>query len=252
MQLVYFNDLHKNLGCNKGRTAKISIIPVTFTVLPVKFYALQLPSVPLFFCPLSPSADKRPVGTDISIAQKTCVFRPVDISVAALKRCKLIYQSVYSLLGGTPSVCSLRSQPPSPRGRLTLSVTPYGVPAPPKGELLGIAEKFLITSDTLVTWLTACALSVTCGDSSPKGRAKSTAESFLIIPNTLASSLRPWLPLRGKTSPAPGEDVTVGDKRGNLARERLRGFIPRKKAAAPGTAQRLVYNIKVSQFFFAA
>ena len=32
-----------------------------------------------------------------------------------------------------------------------------------------------------------------------------------------------WLSLRGKTSPAPGEDVTVGDKRGNLARERLRG-----------------------------
>ena len=31
------------------------------------------------------------------------------------------------------------------------------------------------------------------------------------------------LSLRGKTSPAPGEDVTVGDKRGNLARERLRG-----------------------------
>ena len=25
------------------------------------------------------------------------------------------------------------------------------------------------------------------------------------------------LPLRGKTSPAPGEDVTAGDKRGNLA-----------------------------------
>ena len=33
-----------------------------------------------------------------------------------------------------------------------------------------------------------------------------------------------WLSLRGKTSPAPGEGVTVGDKRGNLARERLRGF----------------------------
>ena len=32
------------------------------------------------------------------------------------------------------------------------------------------------------------------------------------------------LPLRGKTSPAPGEDVTIGDKRGNLARKRLRGF----------------------------
>ena len=32
-----------------------------------------------------------------------------------------------------------------------------------------------------------------------------------------------WLSLRGKTSPAPGEDVTIGDKRGNLAWERLRG-----------------------------
>ena len=37
-------------------------------------------------------------------------------------------------------------------------------------------------------------------------------------------SLTAWLSLRGKTSPAPGEDVTAGDKRGNLARERLRGF----------------------------
>ena len=68
------------------------------------------------------------------------------------------------------------------------------------------------------------ALSVTFGDSSPKGRAKSTAGNFIITPNTLVTSLRPWLPLRGKTSPAPGEDVAYGDKRGNLARERLRGF----------------------------
>ena len=107
----------------------------------------------------------------------------------------------------------------------TLSVTPDGVPAPPKGELLAMTEKFLVAFDTLVTGLTACALSVTCGDSSPKGRAKSTAGSFLVPPNTLATSFRPWLPLRGKTSPAPGEDVTAGDKRGNLARERLRGRI---------------------------
>ena len=34
-----------------------------------------------------------------------------------------------------------------------------------------------------------------------------------------------WLSLRGKTSPVPGEDVTIGDKKGNLARERLRGFV---------------------------
>ena len=72
---------------------------VTFAALTVKFYTLQLPSVPLFPCAFSSVADKRPVRTDISIAQKTCVFRPVDISVAAAKRSKLIYQSVYSLLG---------------------------------------------------------------------------------------------------------------------------------------------------------
>ena len=83
----------------QGHNGKISIIPVTFPVLPAKFYALRLPSAPLSPCAFSPSADKRPVGTDISIVQKTCVFRPVDISVAALKRSKLIYQSVYSLLG---------------------------------------------------------------------------------------------------------------------------------------------------------
>ena len=95
--------------------------------------------------------------------------------------------------------------------------------------------KFLITSDTLVTRLTACALSVTCGASSPKGRAKSTAEKLLITSNALVANVTAWLPPSGE-----------------LARERLRGFIPRKKAAAPGTAQQLVYNIKVSQFFFAA
>ena len=89
--------------------------------------------------------------------------------------------------------------------------------------------KFLIASKTLVMVLTACALSVKAYgfDSSPKGRAKSAARNFLIAPNTLATSLRPWLSLRRKTSPAPGEDVTVGDKKGNLARERLRGFSPR-------------------------
>ena len=99
MQLVYFNDLHKNLGCNKGRTAKISIIPVTFPVLPVIFYALPSPAAPFFSRSLSPPSSNCPVQTDISIAQKTCVFQPVDISVPAAKRNKLIYQSVYSLLG---------------------------------------------------------------------------------------------------------------------------------------------------------
>ena len=81
MQLVYFNDLHKNLGCNKGRTAKISIIPVTFTVPPVIFCALPSPAALFFSHSLSPPSSNCPIRTDISIAQKTCEFRPVDISV---------------------------------------------------------------------------------------------------------------------------------------------------------------------------
>ena len=97
----------------------------------------------------------------------------------------------------------------------------------------GAPGHLLIAPNTLATGLTPCALSVTCGDSSPKGRAKSTAENFLFIPNTLVSELTAWLSLRGKTSPAPGEDVTVGDKRGNLARERLRG---RASSGVPGSA----------------
>ena len=93
-----------------------------------------------------------------------------------------------------------------------------------------MAGKFLVAFDTLVTGLTACALSVTCGDSSPKGRAKSAAGNSLIEPNTLAMNFTAWLPLRGKTSPAPGEDVTVGDKRGESgAGAPERGSLPVKK-----------------------
>ena len=121
VQLVYFNDLHKNLGCNKGRTTKISIIPVTFTLLPVIFYALPPPAALFFSHSLPPPSSNCPARTDISIAQKTCVFRPVDISVAA-KRSKLIYQSVYSLLGiPLPSAHCVRSHLPQGDG-LTPSV----------------------------------------------------------------------------------------------------------------------------------
>ena len=75
--------------------------------------------------------------------------------------------------------------------------------------------------------------------SKPDGFASSLGEGasgapghLLIVPNTLAMDFTAWLPLRGKTSPAPGEDVTVGDKRGNLARERLRGPAPPGGAVA--------------------
>lgn len=95
-----------------GRTAKISIIPVTFTVLPVIFYALPPPAALFFSHSLPPPSSNCPARTDISIAQKTCVFRPVDISVAA-KHSKLIYQSVYSLLGiPLPSAHCVRSHLP--------------------------------------------------------------------------------------------------------------------------------------------
>ena len=59
-----------------------------------------------------------------------------------------------------------------------------------------MGEKFFAALETLAIRLTACALSVTCGDSSPKGRAKSTAESFLIAPNTLVMNFTAWLSLR--------------------------------------------------------
>ena len=61
----------------------------------------------------------------------------------------------------------------------------------------GMAGKFLVAIDTLVTGLTACALSVTYGDTSPKGRGKSTAGNFLIEPNSLATNVTAWLPLWG-------------------------------------------------------
>ena len=58
-----------------------------------------------------------------------------------------------------------------------------------------MTEKFLVAFDTLVTGLTACALSVTCGDSSPKGRAKCTSGSFLMALNALALNFTAWLSL---------------------------------------------------------
>ena len=145
MQLVYFNDLHKNLGCNRGITSEFSIIPALFAVLPVNFFALPFSSVSFFSRALSPPASNCPVQTDISIAQKTCVFRPVDISVPAVKRSKLIYQFAYAL----PELNSLSQNLtvlPAPSGREpTLSVCSLrSQPAPPKGELIALPEAFII------------------------------------------------------------------------------------------------------------
>mgnify|MGYP004599540719 FL=1 len=58
-----------------------------------------------------------------------------------------------------------------------------------------MAGRFLIVLETLATGLTACALSVTYGDTSPKGRGKSTAGNFLIAPNALATNVTAWLSL---------------------------------------------------------
>ena len=70
--------------------------------------------------------------------------------------------------------------------------------ASPLGDgAFGIAVMFLVAFDTLVTELTACALSVKAYGfaSSPKGRGKSIAGSFLIVPNTLVMNLTAWLSL---------------------------------------------------------
>ena len=57
-----------------------------------KILRFGTPFAPLFFRPFAPPANKRPSGTDISIAQKTCVFRQGDISVIISSYNKLIYQ----------------------------------------------------------------------------------------------------------------------------------------------------------------
>ena len=162
----------------QGHIIKNSIIPVTFAALTVKFYTLQLLSAPLFPCAFSSAVSNSLVKTDISIAQKTCVFRPVDISVAAAKPSKLIYQSVYSLLGI-----------PLPSAHCVRSHLPQG--------------------DGFWRW------------------RKSFRHS------AKASPWGSWQARQGLP-----EGVTLPQIH--------------KKAAAPGMVQRLVYNIKVSQFFFAA
>ena len=115
------------------------------------------------------------------------------------------------------------------------SLLPLVADSPLWDGAFGMVGKFLAAFDTLVTGLTACALSVTYGDTSPKGRGKSTAGSFLFAPNTLVPNFTAWLSLRGKTSLAPGEDVTAGDKKGNLARERLRALAPPRGSCRAAT-----------------
>ena len=60
-----------------------------------------------------------------------------------------------------------------------------------------MAGRFLVALDTLALRAAACALSVTCGDTSPKGRGKSTAESVLIMLKALVTGFKSWLPLGG-------------------------------------------------------
>ncbi len=104
------------------------------------FFALPPPAALFFSHSLPPPSSNCPARTDISIAQKTCVFRPVDISVAA-KRSKLIYQSVYSLLGiPLPSAHCVRSHLPQGQRPRPLSQALSGLPALPKGEPLAVRQ----------------------------------------------------------------------------------------------------------------
>ena len=105
----------------------------------------------------------------------------------------------------------------------------------PKGKAKSTAGSFLVIPGALATNVTACALSVTFGDSSPKGRAKSTAGNFLIAPNALVPNFTAWLSLRGKTSPAPGEDVAQRQKGESGAGAPERATTP-KQPDRPGGA----------------
>ena len=88
-------------------------------------------------------------------------------------------------------------------------LTTFAATFPRPGEGFSTPERFLIAPNTLASELTACALSVKSYGfaSSPKGRAKCAPRQFLVSPKALATNVTAWLSLRGKTSPAPGEDV---------------------------------------------
>ena len=88
-----------------------------------------------------------------------------------------------------------------------------------------------------------------CATAPPRGAPFGAAANFPMMPNTLATSLRPWLSLRGKTSPAPGEDVAQRQKgesgagapervsrplgKGGLTRSGKTEGVPTQKAPLP-------------------
>ena len=197
----------------QGHNIENSIIPATFTALTVKFYALQLLSALLSRCSFFPAANKRPVRTNISIVQKTCVFRPVDISVAALKHNKLIYQSVYSLLG---------TELPQSK--------PIGFASSLWEGAFGMVGRFAakvqrcLRSHPFRHRLRRCHL--------PQG------DGFWWRREGFRHSAKasPWGSCQARQGLTEG--VTLPQTR--------------KKAAAPGAVQRLIYILKFSQFFFAA
>ena len=81
------------------------------------------------------------------------------------------------------------------KNRSTPSVKACGFASSLREGAFGMAVKFLVMFEILMTGLTACALSVKpCRAlGPPKGRAKSTAGKFLIVPNTLATNFTAWL-----------------------------------------------------------
>mgnify|MGYP000071348925 CR=1 FL=1 len=151
------------------------------------FLCSAAPAALFFSHSLSPPSSNCPVRTDISIAQKTCEFRPVDISVSLTKCNKLIYQSVYSLLETMVGV-------PLPSAHCVRSHLPQG------DGFLAVAVQF-----------------------------PTEAESCLPGSQPSPSSLR------DATSPERGRFCSTYRQK-----PCLRGFNPRKKAAALGAVQRLV------------
>ena len=114
---VCFNDLHK-IWMQHGKNGKNFNNFCYIYRSACNFFMLCRPRCSLFFSHfLSPLSSNCPVRTDISIAQKTCVFSRLIYQISHKSQqinISVCIQPVWNI----PSVCSLCSQPPFPRGRL--------------------------------------------------------------------------------------------------------------------------------------
>ena len=107
-----------------------------------------------------------------------------------------------------------------------------------------MAAKFLVALDALALRATACALSVFASQIhlSQRERQEHCRKLSHCTQHFSNGLYGLALPLR-KDFPRPGEDVAAGDKRGSLARERLRGLVPRSAALSQKAALQMPFAV---------